>query len=211
MSLTHLQHTYVFMNLIFPIIYTISLFSLRILRQVTNSVVITYIFGTLFSMIWEIPMYIAGNNYITYSFDNTLGISVLFLNCIWDSIIFMTGILLFHCINRGNFNGIVQLAGITCTCIIQQFLVQFITNGNYSYYTKNKYNPVIFTLNHIDYTCVPYLLWCFMPILYLSGVFEIIERFGPMRKVRTIKHVDLNTDLCSNDLESSCQEIAAVI
>ena len=50
-----------------------------------------------------------------------------------------------------------------------------------------------------------------MPILYLSGVFEIIERFGPMRKVRTIEHVDLNTDLCSNNLESSSQEIAVVI
>ena len=34
----------------------------------------------------------------------------------------------------------------------------------------------------MSYTCVPYLVWIIFPILYLSGVFSIIEKYGPIRK-----------------------------
>ena len=50
-----------------------------------------------------------------------------------------------------------------------------------------------------------------MPILYLSGVFEIIARFGPLRKIRTIQYVDSNAMLESSSIDFAHKEISTVI
>ena len=45
----------------------------------------------------------------------------------------------------------------------------------------NKYNPVLFTINDNSFTFLPFLVWIISPILYISGVFSLIDKYGPLR------------------------------
>ena len=200
--MTHhtLHHNYVIAQLIVPISFTLSIFSLRILRQISKSILYVYIFGIGLSLLWEIPIHIAGKTYIQYPYGNPLGHWTLPLNCIWNSIIFILGLYLVHIRNYGKWCGLLRLFCLIVWCVLLQFLTQFITDGNYSVYNKeNKYNPIIFTYHGITYTSVPYLLWICMSILYLTGVFSIIEKYGSLRKERTIHFADSTQSLSDNN------------
>lgn len=189
-------HIYVLIYIFFPIIVTLSILSLRVLNKVTKSLLYIYLFGVLLSTIWEIPIHIAGSRYITYEFDNQLGHWSVLLNCAWDSIIFIIGLLAFNRIN----NGYIKLVGLIVWCIVQQFLTQYITNGNYSIYnTDNQYNRTIITVRGITYTCMPFIIWISMSILYLSGALAIIEKYGTLIRTRVINFGNSNTSLYNRD------------
>ena len=75
---------------------------------------------------------------------------------------------------------------------------------HYWYYkTDNRHNPVVFTINGTGYTCVPYLVWIMFPILYLAGVFSIIDTYGPLRKDG---RREINDSRCRNLIEKGEHE-----
>jgi hypothetical protein len=164
----------------------------------------------LLSTIWEIPIYITGSRYITYAFDNQIGHWSVILNCAWDSIIFIIGLLAFNRIN----NCYIKLAGVIVWCIVQQVLTQYITNGNYSIYnTDNQYNRTIMIFDGVAYTCMPFIIWISMSILYLSGSLTIIRKYGSLIRRRSIRFVNSDTSLAKDPLSNieHAAEIASVI
>ena len=85
--------------------------------------------------------------------------------------------------NDNKYCGLAQLGMLIVYGLLQEFLLELAFNNHYWYYkTDNKHNPVVFTINGTGYTSVPYLIWIMFPILYLAGVFSIIDTYGPLKK-----------------------------
>ena len=110
-----------------------------------------------------------------------------------------------HIRNDNQYCGLKQLGLLTLWGLFIEFIVELMYNDKYWYYrTDNRYNQVIFTIKGVSYTCIPYLVWILFPILYLSGVFSIIEKYGPLRK-------DGKKDLSYNNNESFSDDDAFYI
>jgi hypothetical protein len=183
MTLTRWQESTVIVDTTIPILCTLGLWIARYTNRITHSLFLTYFFGALIGALWEIPFGIAGDEFLISKFDNPLGSGVHILHCFWDSIIFLIGMYFIHFRNDNRYCGLKQLGLLTVWGVLQEFIVELMYNDKYWYYkTDNKYNPVVFTIKGVSYTCVPYLVWIICPILYLSGVFSIIEVYGPLRK-----------------------------
>lgn len=183
MTLTNWQLSTVIVDATVPILFSIGMLGARYLNKITHSLFLTYLFGTCIGAMWEIPFGIAGDSFLIAKFDNPLGFGVHILHSFWDSIIFLFGMYFIHYRNDNKWGGLKQLGLLTLWGIIQEFFVELMYNNKYWYYKiDNKYNPVVFTIHGTSYTCVPFLVWIMFPILYLSGVFSIIESYGPLRK-----------------------------
>jgi len=167
---------------------------------------LTYWFGVFIGTLWEIPFGLAGNSFLVSKFDNPLGFGVHILHSFWDSMIFLFGMYFIHIKNKNKRSGHLQLLLLTLWGLFQEFIVELLFNNKYWYYrTDNKYNSVIFTIKGVSYTCIPYLVWIFCPILYLSGVFSIIETYGPLYKDRRIINNDRSRNLIDNESISENQ------
>jgi hypothetical protein len=182
MALTAWQQSVVAIDVIGPVIFTGLLGMMRYTNRISRSLWLTYLFGIALTSIWEISFGLAGDSFLIFKFNNPLGFSVHILHAFWDSIILLFGMYFIHIRNDNAYCGIKQLVLLTIFGLLQEFIVEVLFNDKYWYYkTDNKLNPVLFTLNGVEYTWVPFLVWATFPILYLAGTFSIIDTYGPLR------------------------------
>ena len=185
MALTKQQQFYVITDAIGPCLFTIYTCIARYRRCITHSLFLTFWFGVFIGSLWEIPFGLAGDSFLVSKFDNPLGFGIHILHSFWDSMIFLFGMYFIHTKNKIKRSGYLQLLLLVLWGVFQEFIVELLFNDKYWYYkTDNRYNQVVFTIKGVSYTCVPYLVWIIFPILYLSGVFSIIETYGPLYKNR---------------------------
>jgi hypothetical protein len=183
MSLTSYQKTLVTIDVVGPCLSTLMFIFLRYSGRISHSLWLTYLFGIGIGCIWEIPFGLAGDSFLVSSFDNPLGFGVHILHAFWDSLIFLFGMYFIHIRNDNKYCGLAQLGMLIVYGLLQEFLVELAFDNHYWYYkTDNKHNPVVFTINGTGHTSVPYLIWIMFPILYLAGVFSIIDTYGPLKK-----------------------------
>ena len=207
MSLTKQQQFYVITDIIGPCLFTLAFSIARFRNNITHSLFLTYLFGIFIGSIWEIPFGIAGSSFLIPKFDNPLGFGVHILHSFWDSMIFLLGMYFIHIRNKNKRCGLLQLLLLIIWGLFQEFIVELSLNDKYWYYkTNNRHNPVVFTIKGVSYTCVPFLVWIIFPILYLAGVFSIIDYYGPLYKERSIKGIQ-NTVLISNDNDNDNDDI----
>tara|TARA_B110000977_G_scaffold195444_1_gene273906 strand:- start:2172 stop:2834 length:663 start_codon:yes stop_codon:yes gene_type:complete len=204
MSLTSHQQLLVCIDAIGPVVFTTGFIFLRYFNRISHSLWLAYLFGIGLCCLWEIPFGIAGDDFLIEKFDNPLGFGVHILHAFWDSIIFLFGMYFIHIRNKNKICGLGQLALLTVYGLLQEFIVEMLFNNNYWYYkTDNRNNPVVFTINDSEYTCVPFLVWLVFPILYLSGVFSIIEKYGPLK---LNDRNQINDSRCRNLIEHQDEE-----
>ena len=166
-----------------PIVVTLGFLAAKYFGKISKSLFLTYFFGAFIGAIWEIPFGIAGENFLMFKFHNPYGFFVHILHSFWDSILFLIGMYFIHIRNRGKYCGLCQLGLLISWGLISEFIIELLYNDKYWYYNPdNKHNPVVFTIHDVKYTCVPFLVWIVFPVLYLAGVFSIIEKYGPLVK-----------------------------
>ena len=183
MALTTWQQSVVAIDVIGPVIFTGLLGMMRYKNKISRSLWLTYLFGIALTSIWEISFGLAGDSFLIFKFNNPLGFSVHILHAFWDSIILLFGMYFIHIRNDNAYCGLKQLVLLTIFGLLQEFIVEVMFNDKYWYYkTDNKMNPVLFTLNGVEYTWIPFLVWTTFPILYLAGTFSIIDTYGPLRR-----------------------------
>lgn len=181
MSLTNHNKSLIIVDATIPALFTISILFLKYIRKINLSLFLTYFWGIFIGCLWEIPFGLLGDQFLMIKCHNPLGFSIFIFHAIWDSIIYLIGIYFIHIRNKNKYGGLRQLSLLVLWGILQNFLVELVLNNNYWYYqTDNKYNPVLFTINNNSFTYAPFMVWIVTPILYLSGVFAIIEKYGPL-------------------------------
>jgi hypothetical protein len=196
MALTKQQQFYVITDAIGPALFTLYICISRYRRHITHSMFLTFWFGVFIGSLWEIPFGLAGDSFLVPKFDNPLGFGVHILHSFWDSMIFLFGMYFIHTRKKIKRPGHLQLLLLILWGLFQEFIVELLFNNKYWYYkTDNKYNRVVFTIKGVSYTCIPYLVWILFPILYLSGVFSIIETCGPLYKNKRIINDDRSRNL----------------
>jgi len=201
MSLTSYQKSLVTIDAVGPCLATLMFIFLRYSDRISHSLWLTYLFGIGIGCIWEIPFGLAGDDFLVASFDNPLGFGVHILHAFWDSLIFLFGMYFIHIRNDNRLCGLAQLGLLIVYGLLQEFIVELLFNNHYWYYkTDNRHNPVVFTINGVSYTCVPYLVWIVFPILYLAGVFAIIDTYGPLKRNG---RREINDSRCRNLLHSA--------
>ena len=201
MTLTSHQKSLVIIDALGPSLATLMFVFLRYSDRISHSLWLTYLFGIGIGCIWEIPFGLAGDSFLVSKFDNPLGFGVHILHAFWDSLIFLLGMYFIHIRNDNKYCGLAQLGLLIVFGLLQEFIVELIFNNNYWYYkTDNRHNPVVFTINGVGYTSIPYLVWIMFPILYLAGVFSIIEKYGPLRKNG---RREISDSRCKNLIENS--------
>ena len=201
MTLTSHQKSLVIIDALGPSLATLMFVFLRYSNRISHSLWLTYLFGIGIGCIWEIPFGLAGDSFLVSKFDNPLGFGVHILHAFWDSLIFLLGMYFIHIRNDNKYCGLAQLELLIVVGLLQEFIVELIFNNNYWYYkTDNRHNPVVFTINGVGYTSIPYLVWIMFPILYLAGVFSIIEKYGPLRKNG---RREISDSRCKNLIENS--------
>ncbi len=183
MELTTWQKSVVAIDAIGPILFTGLFGIMRYRNKISRSLWLTYLYGIVLTSIWEVSFGLAGDSFLIFKFNNPLGFSVHILHAFWDSIILLFGMYFIHIRNDNEYSGLKQLLILTIYGLIQEFIVEVMFNDTYWYYkTDNKMNPVLFSLNGVEYTWVPFLVWAMFPILYLAGTFSIIDKYGPLKK-----------------------------
>ena len=201
MTLTSHQKSLVIIDALGPSLATLMFVFLRYSNRISHSLWLTYLFGIGIGCIWEIPFGLAGDSFLVSKFHNPLGFGVHILHAFWDSLIFLLGMYFIHIRNDNKYCGLAQLGLLIVFGLLQEFIVELIFNNNYWYYkTDNRHNPVVFTINGVGYTSIPYLVWIMFPILYLAGVFSIIEKYGPLRKNG---RREISDSRCKNLIENS--------
>lgn len=196
MSLTNNQNAYVLCQTILPIIYSLYVTVLRYKNKITHSFFLTYWFGILLSLIWQIPEAIAGNSFMEYNFNHPLGDFSHIFTALINGIIFHTGLYLTHVYNKNRFCGLCQLGILTIWCLGIQFFSQLIFNNTFWKYTQNnKYNMEVFKIGNIHYMAVPYLIWIIFSIFYLTGAYSLSDKYGKLYiDYLDDMRVSLNTD-----------------
>lgn len=180
MPLTKKESIFVISDVTGPVLSTSIVLLTFYLKKINISLFLTYFFGFLVGCLWEIPFGLLGDNFLEFTFDNPLGFYAFILHAFWDSIIFLIGLYLVNIRNHNKYCGIKQLSLLILWGIFQNFVVELILNNNYWYYgVDNRYNPVLFTINNNSFTFLPFLVWIVSPIIYISGVYSILEKYGP--------------------------------
>ena len=181
MSLTKNQNAYVICQTMLPILYSLYVSVLRYKNKITHSFFITYWFGILLSLIWQVPEAIAGNSFMKYNFNHPLeGYSHIF-SAIIDGIIFHSGLYLAHVYTKRRFCGLAELGMLIFWCLGIQFFSQLIFNNTYWKYTENnKYNMEVFKTGGIHHMAVPYLIWIIFSIFYLTGAYSLSDKYGKL-------------------------------
>lgn len=182
MTLSKKESIFVISDVIGPVLCTSVVLLKYYMNKINYSLFLTYFFGILIGCLWEIPFGLLGNHFLKFTFDNPLGFGVFVLHAFWDSLIFLVGLYLVHIRNNNRYSGLKQLSLMILWGVFQNFIVELLFNNNYWYYgLDNRYNPVLFTINDNSFTFLPFLVWIISPILYISGVFSLIEKYGPLR------------------------------
>ena len=172
MSLTKNQNAYVICQTMLPILYSLYISLMRYKNKITHSFFLSYWFGILLSLIWQVPEAIAGDSFMQYSFNHPLeGYSHIF-TAIINGIIFHTGLYLAHVFTKNRFCGLSQLGMLTLWCLGIQFFSQLIFN--------NTYNMEVFKTGSIHHMAVPYLIWIMFSILYLTGAYSLSDRYDKL-------------------------------
>lgn len=197
MSLTKNQNAYVICQTLLPIFYSLHISLLRYKNKITHSFFLSYWFGILLSLIWQVPEAIAGDSFMQYSFNHPLeGYSHIFTAMI-NGIIFHTGLYWVHVYNKNRFCGLTQLGLLTLWCLGIQFFSQLIFNNTYWKYTENnRYNMEVFKTGSVHHMAVPYLIWIIFSIWYLTGAYSLADRYG---KLYTDYLSNMRASLNTND------------
>lgn len=202
MTLTKKESIFVISDVTGPVLSTSLILLTYFLKKINFSLLLTYFYGFLIGCLWEIPFGLLGDNFLEFTFDNPLGFYAFILHAFWDSIIFLIGLYMVSIRNNNKYCGIKQLLLMILWGIFQNFIVELILNNNYWYYgVDNKYNPVLFTINDNSFTFLPFLVWIVSPILYISGVYSIVEKYGSFYGNNSI---NLQSNLRTNLIESTC-------
>lgn len=165
--------------------------SLKYKNKITKSLWATYLWGICIGCLWEIPFGLAGDSFLVS--NSGLGFGIHITNAFVDSLIFVFGLYFIHMRNNGKYCGLLQLLLMIIWGIFQEFMVEYMFGHSYwEYRTDNKYNQVLFTMNGEKYTYIPFLVWLLSPILYLSGVFSIIEKWGSLNKKDNLQDITLD-------------------
>lgn len=179
MSLTKNQNAYVICQTMLPILYSLYVSVLRYKNKITHSFFLTYWFGILLSLIWQVPEAIAGDSFMEYNFNHPLEGYAHIFSAIIDGIIFHSGLYLAHVYSKNSFSGLSQLGMLTLWCLGTQFFSQLIFNNTYWKYTENnRYNMEVFKTGSIHHMAVPYLIWILFSIWYLTGAYSLSDRYG---------------------------------
>ena len=168
----------VIFDLLGPILYGLyTIFNLKI-RRANISFGIAVLWGIIVGCCWEIPFGLLGDHFLVTP-NNPLGFSIHIIHAIWDSILFMFGLYIFHIRKKATYTCCKKTVYLTLYGLLSEIIVEFLFNGSYwTYRTNNSYNPVLFTIHNIGYTLIPYLVWVVAPPIYLYGIYYIEKHYG---------------------------------
>ena len=171
----------IILDLLGPILFILYNISGYIQKRIYGSFILASFWGVLIGCTWEIPFGILGNKFLITP-NNPLGFGIHIIHSFWDSIIFMIGLYLFHIRNTLCLWNFKKILYFTLFGLGIEVLVEFMFNGNYwTYNTHQSYNPVLFKINGIGYTLLPYLTWIISPPIYLYGIYYIEKYFGKVK------------------------------